>query len=61
MGELVSAAELAKRLQVTPNTVNTWSRRGLIPSLRVSARTIRFDVAKVMAAMDANNKPATAN
>lgn len=60
MGELITAAELAKRLHVAPNTVNTWSRMGVIPSLRVSARTVRFDVAKVMEAIAANNKP-TAN
>lgn len=58
VNEVVNAKELAKRLNVAPNTVGTWSRRGLIPSLRVSARTVRFDVAKVMEAIAANNRPA---
>jgi excisionase family DNA binding protein len=58
MSEVVNAVELAKRLRVTPNTVHVWNRRGLIPSLRVGKRTVRFDVSKVLEALSMGNQTA---
>jgi excisionase family DNA binding protein len=49
----VTAKELAIRLRVTPDTVKTWSREGRIPSVRVSAKVLRFNLAEVVAAIRA--------
>jgi excisionase family DNA binding protein len=49
----VTAKELAHRMRVTPDTIKAWSREGRIPSVRVSARVLRFNVAEVMAAIRA--------
>ena len=47
MGAIVKTDELARQLGVTPETVRRWARRGLIPSMRVSPKVIRFDVDEV--------------
>ena len=47
MGAIVKTEELARQLGVTPETVRRWARRGLIPSMRVSPKVIRFDVDEV--------------
>ena len=49
----VTAKELATRLRVTPDTVKSWSREGRIPSVRVSAKVLRFNLAEVVAAIRA--------
>lgn len=49
--DLLTAAELAKRLQVTPDTVREWTRRGTIPRLRLSAKVIRYDLRRVLEAL----------
>lgn len=46
--ELLTARELAKRLRVSPETVRAWARRGAIPTLRLSRKAIRFNVAAVL-------------
>jgi excisionase family DNA binding protein len=54
--ELLTARELAKRLRVSPETVRAWSRRGCIPSLRLSPKAIRYNAEAVLAAL--SNTPA---
>lgn len=54
--ELLTAQELAKRLRVSPETVRAWSRRGMIPALRLSPKVIRYNPEAVLAALD--NTPA---
>lgn len=49
--ELLTARELAKRLRVSPETVRAWARRGCIPTLRLSPKTIRFNPEAVLAAL----------
>jgi hypothetical protein len=49
--ELLRAEELARRLDVKPATIRAWSRKGLIPSVRVTPKVIRFDVAAVLDAL----------
>ncbi len=49
--ELVTTRELAKRLCVTPETVRAWARRGLIPSIRVSPKVVRYDPGAVIRAL----------
>lgn len=56
--KLLTAEELAVVLGVHPNTVLTGARSGLIPSLRMGPRVLRFDVDAVLKAMAA--KPAAA-
>lgn len=51
--ELLTAEELAKRLRVSPETVKAWTRRGLIPSLRLSPKVIRYNADEVMRALSA--------
>lgn len=40
---LLTADELAARLRVSPETVRAWERCGAIPSLRFSAKIVRYD------------------
>jgi excisionase family DNA binding protein len=49
--ELLTARELAKRLRVSPDTVRSWARRGLIPTLRLSPKVTRYNVEAVLAAL----------
>lgn len=48
---LLTADELADRLRVRPATIRQWTREGLIPALRVRAKTIRYDFGEVCEAM----------
>ncbi|MBH07000.1 MAG: hypothetical protein CMJ20_11840 [Phycisphaeraceae bacterium] len=49
--ELMTAEEVAKRLHIRPDTVRTWSRRGLIPRIQLSPKVVRYDFAAVIEAM----------
>lgn len=49
--ELLTAEELADRLRIRPDTVRSWSRRGLIPKITLSRKVIRFDPVAVVEAM----------
>ena len=49
--EFLTARELAKRLRVSTETVRTWSRRGAIPTLRLSRKVVRYNPAAVFAAL----------
>ncbi|MCK4873827.1 MAG: helix-turn-helix domain-containing protein [Phycisphaerales bacterium] len=46
---LLTVQELATELSVQPETVRRWARDGRIPALRVSGKTIRFDLEDVCA------------
>jgi len=45
---LITTEELAKQLQVRPDTIRKWARRGLIPQIRVTSKVIRFDLESVI-------------
>ena len=49
--DLVTAEVLAERYGVRPETVLCWARRGLVPCVRPSRKTIRFRLAEVEAAI----------
>lgn len=51
--ELLTTQELVARLRVSPETIRAWARRGLIPTLRISPKVIRYDLAAVLAAISA--------
>ena len=50
--DLLTAAELANRLQVKSSTILEWHRAGRIPSRRLSHKILRFNLADVLAALD---------
>jgi len=50
--EILTAAELAKRLNLKPETIRGWARQGLIPSLRPTAKVLRFEMNRVLKAME---------
>ena len=49
--DLLTAAELADRLRVKPETVLAWHRSGRIPSIRLSYKVLRFNLGEVVAAL----------
>jgi len=49
--ELLTASELAGRLQIRPRTVQSWARQGRIPTVRLSAKVVRFDWRAVLTAL----------
>jgi excisionase family DNA binding protein len=51
MGELLKTEELAQRLQVKPDTIRRWVRRGLLPVMRISPKVFRFDLIEVLATL----------
>ncbi len=48
MQKLFTAEEISKFLGLRPSTIKNWARRGLIPSLKVSPKAIRFDLTEVI-------------
>ncbi len=55
---LLTAPELAIRLGVKPGTIRQWSRSGRIPVRRLSPKILRFDLAAVLAALEARQQAA---
>ncbi len=54
MAEYLTAAELGTLLRLSREKILTMARKGQIPSIRLSPKTIRFDPEAVAAAI--NNK-----
>ena len=52
--EIVTVRELSKRLQLKPETIRIWARKGVIPSLHPTPKTLRFEMDSVLAAMKKN-------
>lgn len=50
--EILTVRELAKRLQLKPETIRIWARKGLIPSLHPTPKTLRFEMESVLAAIE---------
>ena len=48
---LLTTVELARRLQVTPETILRWTRDGYIPCIRVRSKTIRYQWSAVLKAL----------
>lgn len=48
----VSAEVIAKRYSVTSRAVLLWAAAGVIPSIRIGQKTVRFSLAQVRAALE---------
>ncbi len=55
--ELLTADELADRLQVRPSTVRRWARERRIPTVRLTPKVVRYDLAAVVDAMTRGQEP----
>ncbi len=55
--ELLTTGQLAERLHLRPRTVQAWARQGRIPTVRLSAKVVRFDWLAVLAALRHQAKP----
>jgi excisionase family DNA binding protein len=49
MNALIDRQDLARELKVTTRTIGTWQRQGRIPHIKIGRRTVRFDLADVVA------------
>ena len=49
---LVTKSELAKAIMTSPRTIDNWREKGIIPFIKVGG-IVRFDLAKVKAALEA--------
>ena len=47
MGNLITADELGKRLNLSTDTIRKWARAGIIPCLKLSGKVVRFDSTEV--------------
>lgn len=54
--EFLTARQLAAILQVSESTVRRLAREGRIPSIRLTARLLRFHLQSVMNALDATQQ-----
>ena len=50
--DLLTAKQLAIRLGVSPRTVNTWQCAGKIPVIRLTPKVLRYDLKKVVTALE---------
>jgi len=50
--KFVSAEVVAKRYSVTSRAVLIWAANGIIPSIRIGNKTVRFNMAQVRAALE---------
>ena len=59
--KIVTAEELAVILEVKPATVLGWARKGLIPVLHLTPKTLRFDLQSVLNTVkeSSGQKPST--
>lgn len=51
--QLLTAPELARALRLNPQTLYRLARRGLIPSIRIGKKLLRFDPIQVRSALEA--------
>lgn len=52
----VSADHIAKRYQVTSRAVLLWAAQGVIPSIRIGNKTVRFNPVAVRAAIEGTTR-----
>ena len=47
MDHLLTAEKLAQHLSIRPDTIRVWTRDGIIPSIRITGKVIRYDLRDV--------------
>jgi hypothetical protein len=52
----VSADHIAKRYSVTSRAVLLWAAQGVIPSIRIGNKTVRFNIVAVRAALEGGQR-----
>lgn len=53
---LVTAEQVAKRYSVTSRAVLLWAAQGIIPSIRIGTKTVRFNLAAVRVAVEGGDR-----
>lgn len=53
---LLTAGEMGARLGLQPDTIRKWALAGKIPSVKAGRRTVRFDPAAVIRALEDRDK-----
>ena len=53
--DFLTAKQLAKRLNLSPETIKKWAIRGKIPHIRISPKVLRFDWQKVKETLQGGN------
>lgn len=56
--DLLTLEDLARRLQLHPDTARSLYRRGVIPGLKLGHRTLRFEYSQVIEALRQAGDPA---
>jgi len=56
--DLASPEQVAKQLHITPQSVNAWCRKGLIPARIDEGRIVRFSLEEVRAALSRRSREA---
>lgn len=51
MAKLLTVVELGKKFGVHPETIRIWVRRGRVPVIRPTKKTMRFDLEQVKEAL----------
>ena len=57
--QLLTAQELARALRLNPQTLYRLARRGVIPSIRIGGKSLRFDPVRVRDSFEPKHMPAT--
>ena len=55
---LMTAAQVAERLELRPSTIKRWGRQGRIPRIPLASNTIRYRMKDVIAALVARAREA---
>jgi excisionase family DNA binding protein len=56
LDRLRTAEQVARLLGVRPRTVLEWARDGVVPSVRLSPKCVRFDEALILDALRASGR-----
>jgi hypothetical protein len=58
-GELLKKGQLAEELNMSTRSVENFMRRGWIPFVRIGKKTVRFDLADVLATLKSRGQVGT--